>query len=34
MRDYQESVKREPLIPAGVPLDFVPVPKAIGQAKT
>jgi arylsulfatase A-like enzyme len=25
--DYQESVKREPLIPAGAPLDFVPKQK-------
>jgi len=22
--DYQESLKREPLIPVGAPLDFVP----------
>jgi arylsulfatase len=24
MQDYQESVKREPLIPAGAALDYVP----------
>jgi len=24
MKELQESVKREPLIPAGAPLDFVP----------
>jgi arylsulfatase len=24
LRDYQDSVRREPLIPAGAPLDFVP----------
>jgi hypothetical protein len=22
--EYQESIKREPLIPAGAPLDYVP----------
>jgi len=27
LQDYQESLKREPLIPAGAPLDFVPKPK-------
>ena len=26
MKEFQESVKREPLIPAGAPLDFVPKP--------
>jgi hypothetical protein len=24
MKEFQESVKREPLIPAGAPLDYVP----------
>lgn len=28
LSDYQESIKREPLIPAGAPLDFVPKQKA------
>lgn len=27
MKEFQESVEREPLIPAGAPLDFVPVKK-------
>ena len=27
MREYQESVEREPLIPAGAPLDYVPKKK-------
>jgi hypothetical protein len=25
--DYAQSIKREPLIPAGAPLDFVPIQK-------
>jgi len=27
IEDFQDSVKREPLIPAGAPLDFVPTAK-------
>jgi hypothetical protein len=26
MKEFHESVQREPLIPAGAPLDFVPRP--------
>jgi hypothetical protein len=26
MKEFQESVKREPLIPSGAPLDYVPKP--------
>ena len=31
MKEFQESVKREPLIPAGAPLDFVP---KVGSVKS
>ena len=27
IKEFQESVRREPLIPAGSPLDFVPRPQ-------